>query len=98
MKVQKSNEYVLKRDLRHISGIFGRKKVFLKNRTWPCFGHCCYAFLNKKSVKTDDEISNKRQKTSFSGIFGRKSTLIENPALYLGIGILHQCGKFHEKI
>ena len=56
-------------DFRHISGIFGRKKVFLKNRTRPCFGHCYYAFLNKKLVKTDDEISNERQKTGFSGIF-----------------------------
>ena len=54
-----------------ISGIFGRKKVFLKNRTQtrPCFGHCYYTFLNKRSVKTDDEISSKRQKTGFRAYF-----------------------------
>ena len=27
-------------DFRHISGIFGRKKIFLKNRTQSCFEHC----------------------------------------------------------
>ena len=27
-------------DFWHISGIFGWKKFFLKNRTRPCFGHC----------------------------------------------------------
>ena len=56
-------------DFRHISGIFGRKKIFLKNRTRPHFGHCYYASLSQKSDKTNDEISRKCQKTGFSGIF-----------------------------
>ena len=34
MKICKNGEF------RHISGNFGRKKIFLKNRTQPCFGHC----------------------------------------------------------
>ena len=67
-------------DFRHISGIFGWKKVFLKNRSRSCFGHCYCAFLNKKSVKTNDEISRKHRKTEFSGIFGRKNTFLENRA------------------
>ena len=62
---KKSNENVLKRRF----PAFSAGKVFLKNRTRPCFGHCYYAFLNKKSVKTDDEISSKRQKTGFAGKF-----------------------------
>ena len=56
-------------DFQHISGIFSWKKVFLKNRTWPYFGHCYYAFLYKESVKTNDEISRKRQKPVFPAYF-----------------------------
>ena len=56
-------------NLRHISGIFGQKKVFLKNRTRPYFGHCYYAFLYKESVKTNDEIARKRQKPVFPAYF-----------------------------
>ena len=52
-----------------IPGIFGRKKVFLKNGTRPYFGHYQCASLWKKSEKTNDEISRKCQKTGFSGIF-----------------------------
>ena len=56
-------------DFRHISGIFGWKKVFLKNWTWPCFGHCYYAFLNKKSVKTNCRTKQKRLKWHLMKIF-----------------------------
>ena len=56
-------------DFRRISGIFGRKKDFLKNRAWPYFDYCYYTFLNKESVKTNEEILRKHQKTGFSGIF-----------------------------
>ena len=55
-----------------ISGIFpvfSAGKFFLRNRTRPYFGHCYYAFLNKESVKTNDEISRKHKKNGFSGIF-----------------------------
>ena len=62
-----------------------------------------FFFLNKKLVKTDDEISNERQKTGFSGIFpafsaGKVCWLKIGLCQILGIGILHQCAKFHEKI
>ena len=50
-------------DFRHISSIFGRKRIFLKNRTRP------YASLCKKSDKTNEEISRKCQKTGFFSIF-----------------------------
>ena len=65
-------------DFRHISGIFSRKKVFLKNRTQPYLDiintHCCA--INQK--KTNDEISRKSLKTGFPRIFpaflaGKKS-------------------------
>ena len=56
-------------NFRHISGIFGQKKVYLTNWTWPYFGHCYYAFLNKESVKTNDEILRKCQKTGFPAYF-----------------------------
>ena len=52
----------------HISGIFARKKFFLKIG----LGHilaCYYVFLNKESVKTNDEISRKRQKPVFPAYF-----------------------------
>ena len=86
-----------------ISGIFGRKKVFLKNRARPYFDYCYYAFLNKESVKTNDEILRKCQKTGFSGIFpvfsaGKKCFSKIGLRQILDIGILHQCAKFHEKI
>ena len=45
------------------------KKFFLKNPAWSYFDHWYYAFLNKKSVKTNDKISRKCQKTGCSGIF-----------------------------
>ena len=38
-------------DFRYISGIFDRKKNFLKNRTRPCFEQSQYASLSKKSEK-----------------------------------------------
>ena len=84
-------------DFRHISGIFGRKN--LKNRTRPYFGHCYYAFLNKESVKTNDEISRKCQKPVFPAFSaGKVCQLKIGLCHFLGIGILHQCAKFHEKI
>ena len=71
-----------KGDFPHISGIFGRKIFFLKNRT----RHCKYASLCRKSEKTCDEISRKCQKTGFSGIFpaisvGKLCFFFENRAL-----------------
>ena len=89
-------------DFRHISGIFGRKKVFLKNRARPYFDYCYYAFLNKESVKTNDEISKKCQKTGFSGIFpafsaGKICFSKIRLRHILDIAILQQCAKFHEK-
>ena len=87
-------------DFLHISGISARKKFFLKIG----LGHilaCYYVFLNKESVKTNDEISRKRQKP-FSGIFpvfsaGKVCQLKIGLCHILGIGILHQRAKFHEK-
>ena len=63
MKICKNGHF------QHISGIFCRKKTFLKNQTRPCFEHSEYETLCKKSEKTNDEISKKYQKTGFSGIF-----------------------------
>ena len=76
-------------DFRHISGIFGRKKVFLKNWTRPFFGHCYYAYLNKESVKTKDEIFEKTPKTGFSGIFPAFSA---GKVCQLKIGLCHILG------
>ena len=57
----------------------------------------------KKSEKTNDEISRKCQKTGFSSIFpafsaGKIGFLKIELGHTLGIAILHQCAKFHEKI
>ena len=82
---------------------FRPEKVFIKNRTRPYFGHCYYTFLNKESVKTNDEISRKCQKPGFSGIFpafsaGKICFSKIGLGHILNIAILHQCAKFHEKI
>ena len=97
MKICKNGNF------RHISGILDRKKIFLQNRTRSYFEHCQYAFLCKKSEKTNDEISRKCQKTGFSGIFpafsaGKICFLKIGLGHILDIAILHQCAKFHEKI
>ena len=76
--MMKSRENAKNRFFRHISGIFSGKRIFLKNRSPPCFEHCRCAFLRKKSEKTNDEISRKCLKTGFSGIFGRKIFFFEN--------------------
>ena len=60
-------------------------------------------FVEKKSEKTNDEISRKCQKTSFSGIFptfsaGKKYFSKIGLRHILDIAISHQCAKFHEKI
>ena len=52
--------------------------------------------------KTNDEISRNGQKTSFSGIFpafsvGKIRFSKIGHRHILGIAILHQCAKFHEK-
>ena len=90
-------------DFRHISGIFGRKKVFLKNRARPYFDYCYYAFLNKESVKTNDEILRKCQKTGFSGIFpvfsaGNEFFSKIGLRHILSITILHLCAKNQQKL
>ena len=46
-------------DFRHISGIFGRKKIFSENRAPSHFGHCHFAPLCQKSEKTNEPISRK---------------------------------------
>ena len=84
-----------------MSGIFGWKKMFLKNRTLLYFEHSYYAPLSKISGKTNDEVSRKRQNTGFSGIFPAFSAgKICFSKIRLGhildIAILHQCAKFHE--
>ena len=53
MKISKND------DFRHISGIFGQKKNFLKNRTPSLFGHCHFASLCQKSEKTNEPIPRK---------------------------------------
>ena len=90
-------------DFRHISGIFGRKKIFLKNRARPYFDYCYYAFLNKQSVKTIDEISRKCQKIGFSGIFpafsaGKKFFSKIGLGHIMGIANTHLCAKNQKKL
>ena len=76
-------------DFRHIPGIFGRKKVFLKNRSRSCLGHWYYAFMNKQSVKTNDEISRKRQKLVFPAYF---SHFLQEKYVFSKIGLCHILG------
>ena len=47
------------RFFRHISGIFGRKNMFFKNRARSHFGHCHFASLCQKPEKTNDPILRK---------------------------------------
>ena len=55
---KESNENVQKRRFPAYFRYFRpEKKFFLKNRARPYFDHYYYAFLNKESVKTNDEIS-----------------------------------------
>ena len=47
------------RVFRHISGIFGRKKIFPENRAPSLFGHYHFASLCQKSEKTNEPIPRK---------------------------------------
>ena len=47
------------RFFRHISGIFGRKIFFFKNRAPSLFGHCHFGSLCQKSEKTNGSIPRK---------------------------------------
>ena len=85
-------------DFLHISGIFGQKKIFLKNRTRQCFEHSKYASLCQKSEKTNDQIPRKCPKSGFSSIFGRKFFFLKiGLRNFLGIAILHLCAKNQKK-
>ena len=100
---KKSDENVQKRRFPAYFRYFRPEKVFVKNRTRPYFGHCYYTFLNKESIKTNDEISRKCQKPSFSGIFpafsaGKICFSKIRLRHILEIAILQQCAKFHEKL
>ena len=100
---KKSNENVKKRRFPAYFRYFRPEKKFIKNRTRLYLGHCYYAFLNKETVKTKDEISRKCQKTGFSGIFpafsaGKKCFSKIGLRHILDIAIFHECAKFHEKI
>ena len=89
-----------------ISGIFpafsAGKKCSQKLDSTIFWGLLIRVFV-QESGKTNDEISRKCQKKRFfrhiSGIFGPKKGFpkIGLPHI-LGIAILHQCAKFHEKI
>ena len=77
---------------------FRPEKVFIKNRTGPYFGHCCYTFLNKESIKTNDEILRKCKKPGFSGkflVFSAGKICFSEIGLrqILEIAILQQCAK-----
>ena len=102
--MKESRENVKKTGFPAYFWYFRPEKVFLKNRTPPCFGHCYYAFLNKQSVKTNEEILRKCQKNGFSGIFPAFSA--GNEFFFskiwlchiLNIAILHLCAKNQEKL
>ena len=80
-------------DIWHISRIFGREKVFLKNRTQSCFKsitntHLCAKNQEKQMMKSRENA----EKAVFPAYF--RQFRLKN-----GIrNIFHQCAKFHEKI
>ena len=57
--MMKSRVNAQKPGFRHISGIFGRKKIFFENRAPSLFGHCPFAPLCQKSEKTNEPIPRK---------------------------------------
>ena len=90
-------------NFRHISGIFNRKKIFLKNRTRHVLSifntHLCAMHWAEQMMKSRENA----KKTGFSGIFpafsaGKICFLKIGLDHILDVAILHQCAKFHEKI
>ena len=90
-------------DFRHISGIFGRKKMFSKIGLNHILGiihtHLCAKNQKKLMMKSRENA----KKTDFSGIFpafsARKMCFSKIGLGHIKeIAILHQCAKFHEKI
>ena len=90
-------------DFRHISGIFGRKKNFLENLTPQYLGIPNARFCAKNPKKVMMKPLENAKKPVFPAHFRhfqpeRKCFSKIGPRHILGISILHQCAKFHEKI
>ena len=56
-------------DFRHISGIFGRKKIFPKNRTQPCLSIANTHLCAKNQKKLMMESRENAKKTVFPAYF-----------------------------
>ena len=102
---EKSEQNLQNGDFRHISGIFGRKKIFLKNRgpiaiLWALL---IGIFLQKIRKKLMMKSRENVKKTGFSGIFpvfsaGKKFFPEIGLRHILGTAILHLCAKNQKKL